>query len=147
MPAEKVGEPQESRRRRRLFGQKAEVEEVRPVVGKGRATPSRREEDDEDEDGNVITRTGSGLVEYWEGVKGELRKVAWPTREETRRLTIIVLITLVASAIILGLISAAFTELFRIGLGSPIILFAFMIIAVGGGLIFWRVNSRRSTTL
>ena len=46
------------------------------------------------------------------------------------------LVTLIAASIVLGAISLFFTELFRIGLGSPIILLGVMMIAVGGGLIF-----------
>src|SRR5215207_5718867 len=98
--AEKVGEQQEGRRRRRLLGKKAEPEQIaQPVTAekgitapKGRATPSRRrEEEEEDEGGNIVTRTSGGLREYLEGVRSELKKVAWPTREEVTRLTIIVL--------------------------------------------------------
>jgi preprotein translocase subunit SecE len=154
MPAEKVGEENEGRRRRLTLRSKTQVEETpQPVVlergmtaGKGRATPSRRRQEEEDEDeGNVITRTGGGLAEYFEGVRSELRKVAWPTREETGRLTVVVLGTLIVSAIVLGLISTIFTELFRIGLNAPAILFAVMIIAVAAGLIVYqRSNNQRS---
>lgn len=150
--AEKV-EQKESSRRRRPLGRKTEVvEEVpQPVVEakgitapKGRATPSRRRQEEEEEDeGNIVTRTSGGLAEYLEGVQSELQKVAWPTREETTRLTIIVLATLIVSAIILGIISAAFTELFRIGLGQPGILFAVMAVAVAAGFFVYRRNSSR----
>ncbi len=64
------------------------------TVGKGRATPSRRRQDEAEEDsGNVATRTVGGLREYFEGVRSELGKVILATREEARRLTIIVLVT------------------------------------------------------
>jgi len=152
--AEKVGEQQEGRRRRRpLLGKKAEPEQIaQPAVPekgitapKGRATPSRRrEEEEEEEGGNIVTRTGGGLREYLEGVSSELKKVAWPTREEVIRLTIIVLGTLVAGAIILGLISATFTELFRIGLSSPLILLVVLFAAVGIGAVVYRTRGRRA---
>ena len=157
MSADKtVGDEQKSGRRRPLLGrnrpeEEAEieeevVEEERGVTaGKGRATPGRRQQDEEEETGNVATRTVGGFREYLEGVRTELGKVIWPTREEAQRLTIIVIVTLFMSAVILGAISLFFTELFRIGLGSPIILIAVMVIAVTAGLIFMRVNNRRSS--
>lgn len=156
MSAEKLGEEKENRRRRRPLGRKTEVEAApQPVVTergvtppKGRATPSRRrEEAEEDEGGNVITRTGGGLAEYLEGVRSEINKVAWPTRDEATRLTIIVLATLVAGALILGIISAVFTELFRIGLDSPAILMAVLLVAVVLGFVVYRANSRRSSSV
>lgn len=153
MPAEKVGEEKESVRRRLTLRRTTVVETPAPVVtergmsaSKGRATPSRRRlEEEEDEGGNVVTRTGGGLAEYFEGVRSELKKVAWPTREETTRLTIIVLATLIISALVLGLISAAFTELFRIGLNAPAILFAVMVGAVLAGLVVYRMNRQRAS--
>jgi preprotein translocase subunit SecE len=155
MPADKtIGDEQKTGRRRPLLGrnrpeeeevvEEEVVEERGMTAGKGRATPGRRQQDEDEDTGNVATRTVGGFREYLEGVRSELSKVIWPTREEAQRLTIIVIVTLVVSAAILGAISLFFTELFRIGLGSPIILIAVMVIAVAGGLIFMRVNSKRS---
>jgi preprotein translocase subunit SecE len=152
MPADKtIGEQEEGRRRRRVRAAVAEPEAQEQdraiTVGKGRPTPSRRRQEEAEEDsGNIATRTVGGLREYVEGVRSELQKVAWPTREETRRLTIIVLITLLVSAIILGAISLFFTELFRIGFNQPAILIGFIVVAVAAGIIFWRVNRGRSTS-
>jgi preprotein translocase subunit SecE len=157
MPADKtIGDEEKTGRRRRPLLTRArseepedeeqdEVVEDRGVTaGKGRATPSRRRQEVEEESSNLATRTVGGLRGYFEGVRSELEKVVWPTREETRRLTIIVLITLVICALVLGTISFVFTELFRVGLSSPIILLGVMLIAVAGGLIAYRYNSRRS---
>ena len=149
MPADKTIGEQETGRRRRVRATVAEPEaQDRAItVGKGRPTPSRRrQEEAEEESGNIAVRTVGGLREYIEGVRSELQKVAWPTREETRRLTIIVLLTLLASAIILGAISLFFTELFRIGFNQPAILLGFMVVAVAVGVVFWRVNRGRSTS-
>jgi preprotein translocase subunit SecE len=150
MSADKtIGEQEEGRRRRRRPAAVAEPEpEERGVTaGKGRPTPSRRRQEEAEEvSGNLATRTVGTIREYIEGVRSELQKVAWPSREETRRLTLIVLATLVASAIILGAISLSFTELFRIGLNQPVILLGFMFIAVVAGVIFWRTRRGRSTS-
>jgi preprotein translocase subunit SecE len=122
-----------------------EISSTRGITaGKGRATPSRRRQEEAEEDeGNVATRTVGGLSEYFAGVRSELGKVIWPTREETRRLTIIVLIALVISSIILGAISLLFTELFKVGLIYPIILLVTMFIGVTGGYFLLRYTHRR----
>lgn len=140
--AEGTGRGENRLRRRRLQAEDTS-EEKALAVGKGRATPSRREADEEDEKqgGNIATRTVSGLGEYFQGVRSELRKVAWPTTEDTRRLSIIVLITLVLTSLALGAISLAFTELFRFGLGNPLILIVFMVVAVGAGVLISRRSS------
>jgi preprotein translocase subunit SecE len=164
MPADKtVGDEQRTGRRRRptlrrnrpeaiedveeVDVEEAEEDERGVTVGKGRATPSRRrqEEAEEKTGNNLATRVVGGLREYIEGVRSELGKVVWPTREEIRRLTVIVLVTLILASLILGTISLLFTELFRIGLNSPIVLLGVMFIAVAGGLIYARISSRRSS--
>jgi preprotein translocase SecE subunit len=149
MSAEKLGEEKESRRRRLPVIQRTKVEEPARTVGerglaKNRPTPSTRRRHEEEDDGNIIERTRGGLSGYVEGVREELQKVAWPSPEETRRLTIIVVATLIAAALILGIISAAFTELFRIGLNAPIVLLGVMAIAIVAGVVISRVNKRSS---
>lgn len=150
MPADKtIGEQEERRSRRRARAVVAETEqpEQELAVGKGRPTPSRRRQEVEEEvSGNFVTRTFHGLREYIEGVRSEIQKVAWPSPEETRRLTLIVLATLLVSALILGTINVLFTELFRFGLNQPTLLLGFMAVVVAAAVIFWRVNRRRSTT-
>jgi preprotein translocase subunit SecE len=114
------------------------------TAAKGRVTPGRRTAEDEDEGGNFLTRLVRGLRHYFEGVRAELKKVAWPTREDTRRLTLIVIGMLIASSLVLGTIGLLFTELFRIGLNSPLVLLGFMVVVVVGGFIFYQTRSRRS---
>ncbi len=46
----------------------------------------------------------NALVRYFRETRGELRKVTWPTREDTWRLTLIVLGVSAAMAVFLGLI-------------------------------------------
>ncbi len=149
-----IGDEQQTGRRRRLgrrpeaeVAEETELTEDRSLtVGKGRATPSRRKQADEEDSGNIATRSVGGVREYIEGVSTEIGKVIWPTREETWRLTLIVLATLIASAIVLGAISLLFTDLFKAGLTDPIILIGTMVIAVGGGLIYNRYSKSRSSS-
>ena len=57
--------------------------------------------------GPIIPRIRS----YFGEVISELRKVVWPTREETRRLTILVIIIAGAIGAFLGVADYGFTEL------------------------------------
>jgi len=156
MSAEKL--EQEGRRRRRLFGQRSEPEivdtpetdeddeEARGITAsKGRATPSRRRQDEEEDQRSWLVRTRDSVVDYIDGVRSELDKVVWPTREEAQRLTTIVIVTLVASSLILGAISVIFTELFTIGLNRPVILLAVVLIALVAGYAVWRSYNRRAS--
>ena len=118
------------------------------TAGKGRPTPSRRQlEEQEDEvQGNFIQRTVAGLREYFTGVRSELQKVTWPTRDDTRRLSIIVVVVLIIASIVLGLISYAFTRIFEVGLSSPVLLILLMLVGVGLGLLIARMVRVRANT-
>ncbi|MEP7292680.1 MAG: preprotein translocase subunit SecE [Chloroflexota bacterium] len=156
MSADKTaGEDQQTgRRRRSLVARNRPVEEIEQedddevveergiTPGKGRATPSRRRQEEDEDEGNLATRTVGGLRGYIDGVRSELDKVVWPTREEWRRLTVIVLVTLVVSSLVLGTISLTFTELFRLGLSSPIVLLLTMVIGIVAGLFILRWSHR-----
>jgi len=118
------------------------------TASKGRPTPSRRQMEEEADvvQGNFFQRTVASLREYFAGVRTELTKVTWPTREDTRRLSIIVIIVLIISAIVLGIISFLFTRIFEVGLGNPIILLMIMLGGVGLGLVIARMVRVRTTT-
>ena len=118
------------------------------TAGKGRPTPSRRQQEEmaDEPQGNFFTRLIAGLREYFAGVRSELTKVTWPTREDTRRLTIIVIITLIISSIVLGIIAYFFTQLFGIGLQSPAILLALLLGGAVLGIVIARLVRVRSTT-
>lgn len=131
-------EKQGRRRRRRVeeeveSAEEAEaleedVEDVRGITAaKGRATPGRRNAATQEVAvvTNPILRPFVGLREYFRGVQSELEKVTWPTREETIRLSRIVLLVTVATSIVLGIISFAFTVLFQVGIDNPIIFVVF----------------------
>jgi preprotein translocase SecE subunit len=120
-------------------------EETGLTAGKGRATPSQRERGKkEEETGNFVVRFFRGLVEYFGGVKAELQKVAWPTRQDARRLTILVLAITILASLALGLVSLGFTELFRIGLQQPPIFIGFFVIVVVVGFVLYRRSNNDS---
>ena len=60
------------------------------------------------------TQRVNPLTKYFRETRGELRKVVWPTREESMRLTMIVLGATAVFAIFLGLMDAGFSALFEL---------------------------------
>lgn len=56
----------------------------------------------------TTTRDSNALVKYFNETRAELRKVTWPTRDETQNLTTIIVIVTVAMAIFLGLLDYIF---------------------------------------
>jgi preprotein translocase subunit SecE len=54
------------------------------------------------------------LVRYLRETRGELRKVTWPTREESGRLTAVVLAVTLAFAIFLWIFDYIFSNGFRL---------------------------------
>ena len=53
-----------------------------------------------------------GPIGFLQETVSELRKSVWPTKEETARLTVIVLILAIAMGFFLGLLDRFFAELF-----------------------------------
>ncbi len=53
----------------------------------------------------------NALARWWRETIGELRKVAWPTIQETRRLTGIVLIVMFVMSAVLGLLDWVFSKI------------------------------------
>lgn len=56
-------------------------------------------------------KSDNPLIRYFQETAVELRKVAWPTRETTTRLTLIVLGALVIFSIFFGTLDLAFQQL------------------------------------
>ena len=52
----------------------------------------------------------NAMMRWWRETVGELRKVAWPSIQDTRRLTGIVLIVMFAMSAILGLLDFLFSK-------------------------------------
>lgn len=118
------------------------------TAGKGRATPGRRTQEVEiaKSEGNFLTRRFRGLAEYWEGVRDEARKVVWPTREETRRLTAIVLTVTIIASVVLGAISLGFSGVIAAGLNSPVLVFGGLFgLALIAFIVYLRSANRRTS--
>ncbi len=69
-------------------------------------------------------RFGSGVarraltLRYFGDIVSELRRVTWPTREETTRLTIMVIAVAATIGLFLGLVDMAFSRLIVVILGN-----------------------------
>ncbi|MFW5748558.1 MAG: preprotein translocase subunit SecE [Chloroflexota bacterium] len=154
-----VDEAVEKKSRRRRKRQEDDIEEQEQDFeddeprglseAKGRATPSKRSRQGgkKEERGNFIVRSFRGVRNYLGGVQDELDKVVWPTREEMVRLTRIVTMVTVASAIMLGAIAFVFTELFILGLDNEWLFLAFGVVVAALYLFVTRVYLRRSNNV
>jgi len=62
---------------------------------------------------NVSTtaKEPNAIVKYFQDTRAELRRVTWPTREETRKLTLIIVAVTLAMAIFLGTLDYIFQGL------------------------------------
>lgn len=63
------------------------------------------------------TDRDSGVRRILRDTRSELRKVVWPTREQTTNLTVLVCVASVAVGAFLGGLDLLFAELFKILLG------------------------------
>ncbi len=67
---------------------------------------------------NSFDRLRSGLTKTYQDTRLEIRKVSWPSREETVRLSIVVIVLSLAMAIFLGVIvDGLFFQLYQRLLG------------------------------
>jgi len=110
---------------------------------KDRPTPARRESGGGSR-GNIVTRAFRAIIDYFITTRAELQKVSWPTRQESMRLSGIVIAVTIVSSLALGAVDLMYGELFRIGLSSPVvfvILAIVLIIVVGGGSLVLRRRS------
>jgi preprotein translocase subunit SecE len=125
MSADNPAEEKSRRRRKRRSAANEDAEEAAEEyalsTGKGRATPGRRALAESAHEGNIVTRRFRGLREYLKGVGEELDKVVWPSREDTIRLSRIVLSVTILASIVLGAVSLTYTEFFRLGFQNEII--------------------------
>ncbi len=59
---------------------------------------------------DIQVKKPNAIQRWWKETIGELRKVTWPTLLEARRLTLIVLAVMVATALLLGALDYAFSR-------------------------------------
>lgn len=76
-------------------------------MARKRATAARRSK----EAPKKSAKSSNRIIRYFQETQEELRKVTWPTREETIRLTMIVLGATVIFAVFLGALDFIFQRL------------------------------------
>ena len=82
-----------NREQRRMLQRQGEIDETGEPVRTRRTPPAQ-----------PAKKERANAVDFVKEVRGELKKVAWPTRQETVRYTIIVFVTLVLlTAFVAGL--------------------------------------------
>ncbi len=58
----------------------------------------------------VTPKEDNAVVKYFKETRAELRKVTWPTRDETKNLTLIIVSVTVIMALFLGLLDYIFQQ-------------------------------------
>ena len=83
--------------------------EVKAEKGKEKSQTPEKEKQQKDQKPSAITRFSDGIRRYFRETRGELRRVTWPTREESQRLTMVVIAVTIVFAIFLGALDATFS--------------------------------------
>lgn len=91
----------------------------------------------------VTPKEDNAVVKYFKETRAELRKVVWPTRDETKNLTIIVVSVTVAMAIFLGLLDYVFQIVTAGVIAGEYLWIGLAVILLGAGAAAFYVNSRQ----
>jgi preprotein translocase subunit SecE len=129
------------RRRTRQVAPPTQEATAKQTARKDRPTPARRESVSQ---GNIITRPLRAIVDYFSTTRAELQKVTWPSREESLRLSGIVIAVTVAFSLALGVLDFLYGELFSLGFSTPVVFIIFAVIlavVVGGVFVALRRRS------
>ena len=62
-------------------------------------------------DNKPVVKKPNKIQKWWRETVGELRKVTWPTKEEALKMTKIVIVVVLATAIFLGVVDLIFSRL------------------------------------
>ena len=64
-----------------------------------------------------VVKKPNRIQKWWRETVGELRKVTWPTKEEALKMTKIVIIVVLVTAVFLGVVDFIFSRLIGLLLG------------------------------
>ena len=84
----------------------------------------------------------NAVVRYFQETRAELRKVTWPTREEARNLTLIIVAVTIAMAVFLGLFDYLFQETVSGIILGQVAWFAVAVVLFLAGVAAFYYNSR-----
>ena len=85
--------------------------EVKVEKGKDKSRSPEKDKPQKNQGENALTRFSEGISRYYRETRGELRRVTWPTREESQRLTGVVIAVTIAFALFLGALDFVFSTL------------------------------------
>jgi preprotein translocase subunit SecE len=85
--------------------------EVKAEKGKEKSRSPEKEKPQKPQGESALTRFSEGISRYYRETRGELRRVTWPTREESQRLTGVVIAVTIAFALFLGALDFVFSTL------------------------------------
>ena len=94
---------------------------------------------------NIATTTArdsNAIIKYFYETRAELRKVTWPTRDETKNLTIIIVTVTVVMAIFLGLLDYIFQIVVAGVISGDIVRIVVAILLFLGGAAAFYYNSQ-----
>lgn len=86
----------------------------------------------------VTPKEDHAIIKYFKETRAELRKVTWPTWEETKNLTIIIVATTVVMALFLGILDYIF-QIVAAGIirGDIIYIILAVVLFLGGAAAFY----------
>ena len=67
---------------------------------------------------NAVKNFTTGVAKFFRDTRSELKKVVWPSREDTRKNTIVVLVVVILAALILFILDAVFGGLLGLVIGG-----------------------------
>ncbi len=91
----------------------------------------------------VTPKEDHAIVKYLKETRAELRKVVWPTRDETKNLTIIVVSVTVAMAVFLGLLDYIFQKVTAGVIAGEYLWIGLAVILLAAGAAGFYVNSQQ----
>ena len=67
---------------------------------------------------NAVKNFATGVAKFFRDTRSELKKVVWPSREDTKKNTIVVLVVVILAALILFILDAVFGGLLGLVIGG-----------------------------
>ena len=67
---------------------------------------------------DAVKNTAARMAKFFRDTKSELKKVVWPSREDTKKNTIVVLVVVVLSAAVLFVLDAIFGGILSLVIGG-----------------------------
>ena len=90
----------------------------------------------------VATREEHAVIKYFKSTRAELRRVTWPTREETRTLTTIIVIVTIVMGLFLGILDFLFQQIAAGVISGNLVIIAAAVVLLGAGVAAFYFNAQ-----